>query len=50
LHGKILQEGIYMPPSGYEVCFLSAAHTDELLAQAAEILGQAIQREAHTWA
>jgi len=50
LHHPILQQGIYLPPSGYEVCFISAAHTDELLAQAADILGTAIQREAHTWA
>ncbi len=50
LHNKILLQGIYMPPSGYEVCFLSAAHTEELLMQAANVLGQAIQSEAHTWA
>lgn len=47
MHSKILDQGIYLPPSGYEVCFLSAAHTDELLAQAAPILATAIKKEAH---
>ncbi len=50
MHSKILDQGIYLPPSGYEVCFLSAAHTDELLAQAAAILATAIKKEAHVWA
>ncbi|MGB5108107.1 MAG: glutamate-1-semialdehyde 2,1-aminomutase [Candidatus Zixiibacteriota bacterium] len=50
MHSKILDQGIYLPPSGYEVCFLSAAHTDELLAQAATILATAIKKEAHVWA
>jgi len=47
MHSKILDQGIYLPPSGYEVCFLSAAHTDELLEQAASILATAIKKEAH---
>jgi glutamate-1-semialdehyde 2,1-aminomutase len=50
MHTKILDQGIYLPPSGYEVCFLSAAHTDELLAQAATVLATAIKSEAHVWA
>ncbi|MBT8421558.1 MAG: glutamate-1-semialdehyde 2,1-aminomutase [Gammaproteobacteria bacterium] len=36
LFGTLLQQGIYLPPSPYEVCFLSAAHTaadiDKLIA------------------
>ena len=24
----MLEEGVYLPPSGYEACFLSFAHTD----------------------
>ncbi len=50
MHAKILDQGIYLPPSGYEVCFLSTAHTDELLEQAASILATAIKKEAHEWA
>ncbi|OHD70078.1 MAG: glutamate-1-semialdehyde-2,1-aminomutase [Spirochaetes bacterium RBG_16_49_21] len=27
-HRAMLERGVYLPPSGYEVCFLSTAHTD----------------------
>jgi glutamate-1-semialdehyde 2,1-aminomutase len=26
---KMLEKGVYLPPSSYETCFISAAHTDE---------------------
>ena len=26
---KMLEEGVYLPPSSYETCFISAAHSDE---------------------
>ncbi len=48
-HEKFLQRGLYIPPSGYEVCFLSAAHTDEDLDNAADIMGEVIAQEAHAW-
>lgn len=35
LHAYLLDEGIYLGPSGYEVGFVSAAHTKEQLAEAA---------------
>lgn len=50
MHGRILENGIYLPPSGYEVCFLSAAHTDDMLTWAAGVLTNAIRSEAHAWA
>jgi glutamate-1-semialdehyde 2,1-aminomutase len=25
-HGEMLKAGVYLPPSGYEACFISAAH------------------------
>jgi glutamate-1-semialdehyde 2,1-aminomutase len=25
----MLEKGVYLPPSSYETCFISAAHTDE---------------------
>ena len=28
-HRAMLERGVYLPPSGYEVCFLSTAHTDD---------------------
>lgn len=50
IHEKVLNSGIYLPPSGYEVCFISAAHTDEMLDSAAATLSEKIQQEAHRWA
>jgi glutamate-1-semialdehyde 2,1-aminomutase len=50
MHESILKHGLYMPPSGYEVGFVSAAHTDEMLEEAADILVSIIQQEAHEWA
>ncbi|MDC0303478.1 glutamate-1-semialdehyde 2,1-aminomutase [Flavobacteriales bacterium] len=35
---SLLENGFYIGPSGYEVGFVSAAHTDEELAQAARII------------
>jgi glutamate-1-semialdehyde 2,1-aminomutase len=35
---KLLEQGIYLPPSGYEVGFLSTAHTDEDCDQFVEAL------------
>jgi glutamate-1-semialdehyde 2,1-aminomutase len=29
IHGPLLDRGLYLPPSAYEVLFLSAAHTPE---------------------
>ena len=49
MHEKVLNAGVYLPPSGYEVCFLSTAHTDEMLAKAADTLVDAISNEAHAW-
>ncbi len=44
-HHRVLDAGIYLPPSGYEVCFISAAHTDEDLQQAAEKLASIFNEE-----
>lgn len=49
MHEKVLNAGVYLPPSGYEVCFLSTAHTDEMLTTAADTLVSAIGNEAHAW-
>jgi glutamate-1-semialdehyde aminotransferase len=37
---------VYLPPSPYEVCFLSAAHDDETLAEAATALVAAAREAA----
>lgn len=49
VHERILNNGVYIPPSGYEVCFISSAHTPEMLEQAADTMIEAIQAEAHAW-
>ncbi len=38
-HHAILDEGVYLPPSGYEVIFVSTAHSKEQLSIAAEVIG-----------
>ncbi|MEZ5360308.1 MAG: glutamate-1-semialdehyde 2,1-aminomutase [Candidatus Zixiibacteriota bacterium] len=43
VHRSILDQGVYLPPSGYEVLFVSLAHTEAMLKQAAEIIGLAMQ-------
>ncbi len=37
-HNELLQRGIYIGPSGYEVCFVSQAHTEEDILYASEII------------
>ncbi|MBP7184424.1 MAG: glutamate-1-semialdehyde 2,1-aminomutase [Saprospiraceae bacterium] len=38
MHYLALDAGLYFGPSGYEVGFISAAHTDEILEQSSEVL------------
>jgi glutamate-1-semialdehyde 2,1-aminomutase len=42
LHAALLDRGIYLGPSGYEVGFVSAAHTDEDLDKAAQAFIEAL--------
>lgn len=42
LHHELLQNGVYLGPSGYEVGFVSAAHSEEDLKEAAEKICQAM--------
>lgn len=42
LHASLLEQGIYLGPSGYEVGFVSAAHTDADLAFAADAFIQGL--------
>ncbi len=44
LHHELLQRGVYLGPSGYEVGFVSAAHTREDLEEAAEKICDAMDR------
>ena len=38
MHRLLLQKGVYLGPSGYEVGFVSAAHTRPVLKDAAEVM------------
>jgi glutamate-1-semialdehyde 2,1-aminomutase len=42
LHKTLLENGVYLGPSGYEVGFVSAAHTREVLEKAAEVICAAL--------
>ena len=44
LHAALLEKGVYMGPSGYEVGFVSSAHTLEVLDEAAEIINWAMDQ------
>jgi len=44
LHGILLENGVYLGPSGYEVGFVSAAHTDSVLDQASAIICQSLDK------
>jgi len=43
MHRKLLDLGVFVPPSQYETCFLSAAHTDVDYAKTIECFEQALQ-------
>jgi glutamate-1-semialdehyde 2,1-aminomutase len=45
LHEKILEAGIYFPPSAYEVCFISSVHESTALGNAASTLASIIKQE-----
>ncbi|HEX4649610.1 MAG TPA: glutamate-1-semialdehyde 2,1-aminomutase [Steroidobacteraceae bacterium] len=40
---SMLERGVYLPPSAYEACFLSLAHTDGDLARLAEALRESLR-------
>lgn len=42
LHAFLLEKGVYLGPSGYEVGFISAAHTQELLSETALIINDGL--------
>lgn len=44
LHTGLLEHGIYFGPSGYEVCFVSSAHTPEVIERTSTILCESLRR------
>jgi glutamate-1-semialdehyde 2,1-aminomutase len=45
-HAALLHAGIYFPPSQFEAAFLSAAHTDEDIAQTVAAMREALAAAA----
>ena len=43
LYNYLLENGVYLGPSGYEVGFISAAHTEEQLQQAADTMKKGLE-------
>jgi glutamate-1-semialdehyde 2,1-aminomutase len=41
LHGLLLERGVYLPPSSFEACFASSAHTDDVLDEAERAFAEA---------
>jgi glutamate-1-semialdehyde 2,1-aminomutase len=39
-----LNHGVYLPPSAYEVCFISTAHDEKTLEKAVEVISDGIKR------
>jgi glutamate-1-semialdehyde 2,1-aminomutase len=44
----LLQQGVFLPPSQFEAAFLSVAHSDEVLAQVAEAVREAMREVAES--
>lgn len=42
-HRKLLLEGVFLPPSQFETCFISTSHTDEDIEKTLEIMGAALK-------
>jgi glutamate-1-semialdehyde 2,1-aminomutase len=42
LHGALLERGVYLGPSGYEVGFVSAAHGDAVIDEAVSAFTEAL--------
>lgn len=44
LHRALLDEGVFLPPSAYEVAFLSTAHTEDVLQHVEQAFARALRR------
>jgi glutamate-1-semialdehyde 2,1-aminomutase len=47
-HRNILDAGAYLPPSGYEVMFVSEAHTESILNAAAQAIGREVRARSES--
>jgi glutamate-1-semialdehyde 2,1-aminomutase len=46
LHGELVRRGVFFPPSQFETCFVSRAHTQRDIDATAEALDRALQHLA----
>jgi len=44
LFNHALEEGIYLPPSAFETCFLSTAHGDAEIDRTIEVIADGIRK------
>jgi glutamate-1-semialdehyde 2,1-aminomutase len=42
--GSLLEQGVYFPPSQFEAAFVSAAHTEQDIAETVEVAGRALEK------
>ena len=42
-HKKALLNGLYLPPSAFEVCFLSLAHSEDILAKTVQLINSSLE-------
>ncbi|NNE14737.1 MAG: glutamate-1-semialdehyde 2,1-aminomutase [Saprospiraceae bacterium] len=47
MHAELLNQGVYLGPSGYEVGFVSAAHDKKTLKKAAKLINAAFDKVMH---
>jgi glutamate-1-semialdehyde 2,1-aminomutase len=43
MYHPLLERGVYLGPSGYEVGFISSVHTDEDIAKTIHAFGEALE-------
>jgi len=41
-HKELMEKGIFIPPSQFETCFISRAHTDEDVEKTADAMREAL--------
>ena len=47
-HRRMLEQGIYLPPSQFEAAFVSAAHTDEDIRRTTEAAKESLEPQMDT--
>ena len=48
LHKRLLEQGVFLPPSQFETCFLSSAHTAKDIERTVQSCAYALQSQDST--